>query len=269
LRSYEFHSAHEADIARLAAHTQLRHLSFYTWTNASSKGLEHLSSVTQLTSLKFHGWLTERTGTERDTAEMVQRRLEVQSQLGSALLSLPQLQQLELAHIPSGPVTDALAKLTALTKLVCWVKQVGENHTWSLPSVQVLICDLTWQQLAGLRAPQLRRLAGASPSYHLHQTCSQTQQLPPPGPEARLAAARGPLRWCNNVVLHWSSWSPEVVTEWLGSLGEAWQPDPSVMQPNSGSGLPEWKLQLWDFRSPLVGATLALLPSGLTHLNIR
>jgi len=272
LRSLALDCAYEADFVRLAALTQLKHLSFNTWTNASSEGLVHLSSLTHLTSLEFWGWLTE---CKEDTPIMVQRRQAVQAQLGSALLSLQQLQQLELGHAPFGPVTDALAKLTALTQLALFSGGPDDDdghHTWSLPSVQELYCNMTWQRLASLHAPQLRMLGGellfsARLPFYLHRLIGEAQQQPKPGPEVRLAAARGPLRWCNDVELQWPSLSSEEVTEWLGSLGEAWKPDRSVLL--SGSGLPEWKLELCGFTLPLVGSTLALLPSGLTHLRIR
>jgi hypothetical protein len=132
LRSLALDCAYEADFARLAALTQLRHLSFLTWTNASSEGLVQLSSLTHLTSLQFWGWMKK---SKKDTSSMVQRRQAVQAQLGSALLSLQQLQQLELCHAPSGPVTDALAKLTALTQLSLFSggsdgDDADEHHTW-------------------------------------------------------------------------------------------------------------------------------------------
>ncbi len=123
---------------------------------------------------------------------MVQRRQAVQAQLGRALLSLLQLQQLELSHAPSGPVTDALAKVTALTQLTLVSGDDG-HHTWSLPSVQELYCDMTWQQLNRLHAPQLRVLGGtvlfsARLPFYLHLLIGEAQK---PGPEVRLAAARG------------------------------------------------------------------------------
>ncbi len=208
----------------------------------------------------------------RETAEMVQQRLAVQAQLGSALLHLPQLQQLQLCMAPFGPVTHALAQLTSLTRLVCWQRLHGSSA--GLPSVQELYCDMSWKELASLHAPQLRWLAGgvlnfgrASQSFTL--LCYEDEQQLERW--ELLAAARGPLRWCNRLRLYMPEASPEQVTERLSSLGQAWRPDPSVLQRSNSNGSTRsvWQLEVSSLRAPLSGAALSLLPSGLTHFYIR
>jgi hypothetical protein len=266
------------DYTALAAVSQLRE--FKHCSADIGQELLQLSALTAITSLAVHH--SSNAGFS-DVA---------QAALSAALTNLSQLRRLELSSIPVGPVTDALARLPGLTSLTCrgiMPATPGLDHrTWSLPYVQELhASSMTWQQLASLHAPQLKRLRECLGLGLSINPLKKDQRQSKPGPEVLLAAARGPLRWCNRVSLHWPGLSAQEAAEWLGSLAEGWEPDASVMQPCeddceasllkrlgisrqlTGSSARVWELELSGRQFCLTGALLSLLPVGLTCLSFR
>jgi hypothetical protein len=291
LHSLSVKSRHSIDFNALAAVSQLR--KFEDNAFDLGRGLLQLSALTSITCLSVCAWLARKEDTGVDSAYEQQQRQIAQSELATSLDHLPQLQHLSLMSPPVGPVTDALARLPGLTSLKCWaalpIAPVGQGHpTWRLPFVIDLCLSMTWQQLASLHAPQLRRLRGSQPrgQLWLNSLFAERRKQPKPGPEVRLAAAKGPLRWCNRVVLHWPSLTAAEVSEWLSSLAEGWQPDASVMQPCeddleawslyrlgigrqlSDSNTRVWELELNSFDASLTAPLLTLLPTGLNYLSI-
>jgi hypothetical protein len=184
-----------------------------------------------------------------------------QSELGSALAALSNLQSLSISHAPPGPVTLALSQLTRLTELMLYQQQVVDNAgPLVLPSCVklTLYYNMLAQHLASIDAPQLRSL-------------ELTMALKPSDLDALRWLCRGVLRACSSLALdlkHASSKEDTVALMEL--LGQDWQPlRPSSIKglegsSSSGDAPSRWSLQLRSTHCSR--QSLELLPKGLGSL---
>jgi hypothetical protein len=230
--------------------TQLKALALET---INVKGVSALAQLTGLTELKLYSESTSRLFSAEE-----------QSELGSTLAALSNLQSVDLNHAPPGPVTQSLSQLTGLTKLrLEEQRKVSNPGSLVLPScVELLLLPsgTCVQHLASIEAPQLQ---------HLNVTLAvQPSEL-----GALRELCRGVLRACSCLPLNLHTWSKEDTVALMAVLSRDWQPSAEALQPIRSSSIDsyqfprEWTLELWY--APLTRQCLELLPKGLAILYLR
>jgi hypothetical protein len=181
-----------------------------------------------------------------------------QSELGSALAALSNLQNLLLSHAPPGPVTQALMQLTGLTEL--WLTQqdlIIEPRPLILPSCVRLTLpfSLSPQHVASIKAPQLQHL-------------DAKLELEPSDLDTLRELCRGVLKACSRLPLHLHhAWSKEDTAALMAVLSQGWQPLVSTHTAllDSRTKSRQWSLELWH--AHLSRQCLSLLPKGLAQLS--
>jgi hypothetical protein len=193
---------------------------------------------------------------------------EEQSELGSALAALSNLQSMHINHAPPGPVTQALSQLTGLTELR--LQQQGlalDPGPLVLPSCVklTLLNYIAIKHLGGIQAPMLQYL-----DVSLMVECSDLDAL------RRLS--RGVLRVCSSLdILLDNTWSMEDTVALMAVLSHDWQPPAGTLQPlrstsigpesSSSCTLPrQWRLRLLNAHCSR--QCLELLPEGLGSLHL-
>jgi hypothetical protein len=239
---------------------QLRTL---TLLSASIKGVSNIAQLTALTQLELRSVFP---GQQLFSAAE-------QSELGSTLAALTNLQNLLPSHAPPGPVTQALSQLTGLTQLVL-SKQglVHDPGPLVLPSCVKLAFweNIEVQHLTSIDAPQLRHL-------------DVDLALKPSDVDALRRLCRGVLWACGSLIIHldkaWckETWSNENIVALMAVLGQDWQPSAEALQPlrcsdigleeSCTSNLPrQWSLKL--SYTDCSRQCLELLPKGLRSLRL-
>jgi hypothetical protein len=232
--------------------TQLKALSLYTNNIKGASALAQLTGLTQL---------------ELPSEQLFSA--EEQSELGSALAALSNLQSLLISHAPPGPVTQALSQLTGLTELTLTRQDLVPNPgPLILPScVRLSFCpqwnDIAIQHLRSTDAPQLRHLV-------------VSLAVKPSDLDALALLCKGVLRACSSLAIHLDkAWSKEDTVALMAVLSQDWQPAAEALQllrcsiigleRSCTSDLVEqWGLRLRD--AHLSRQCLELLPRGLSVL---
>jgi hypothetical protein len=188
--------------------TQLKGLTLYT---PNVKGVTAIAQLNGLTYL------------ELDSAPRSQLLSAAeQSELGSTLAALTNLQSLRIDHAPPGPVTQALSQLTSLTELTLYQQSLVPNPgPLTLPScVKLTFCiSISMRHLASIQAPKLQHLAGASLA------------LTPSNLDSLRRLCRGVLRACSRLTLYLHhAWSKEDTVALMAVLSQDWQPSAEALQ---------------------------------------
>jgi hypothetical protein len=234
---------------------QLRTL---TLLSASIKGVSNVGQLTGLTQLELRSVFP---GQQLFSAAE-------QSELGSALAALSNLQNLLISNAPFGPVTQVLFQLTGLTQLVLSHQGLVHNpgpHV--LPSCVKLTFweNIEVQHLVSIDAPQLLDLY-------------VSLAVKPSDLDALRRLCRGVLRACSSLSIHLNkAWSKEDTVALMAVLSKDWQPSAEALQPVRCSymGLQEsrtlalprkWHLELWHTHCSC--QCLKLLPKGLSSLHL-
>jgi hypothetical protein len=231
--------------------TQLKSL---TLLMLGIKGASAIAQLTGLTQLK----LGSPPQTHSD---------EGQSELGSALAALSNLQSLRIHRASSEPVSQALSQLTALTELTLYLQAAVHNSgPFTLPSCVklTLLYRTAVQHLANIQAPKL-------------QCLDVDLAVKPSDFDALRQLCRGVLRACSNLSLNMRACSKEDTVALMAMLSQDWQPFAEAPQPirNNGIGLEwrststplkQWSLQLSDTHCSC--QCLELLPKGLRSLSL-
>jgi hypothetical protein len=240
----------------LQGYTQLKELSL-SYTNL--KGVGAVAQLTGLTKLELHPFTL---GYRLFSASE-------QSELGSALAAISNLQCLHIDHAPPGPVTEALSQLTTLTVL-CLMQQraVPNPGPLALPSVRSLTFlhgYITAKHLVCIDAPQL---------WHMPLNLA----LKPSDLPDLLRLCRGMLRACSSLSLNLDDfWSDKDTIAVMTVLHQDWQPSAEALCPlMSGSGSQvqgsastnnQWSLALLNTHCSR--KCLSLLPKGLNCLYLE
>jgi hypothetical protein len=233
------------------------HLRTLTVLSSNIKGASAIAQLTGLTQLELHS---------ADPGQQLFSPAE-QSELGSALSALSNLQNLLLDHAPPGPVTQALSQLTGLTQLVLAQQDLVPNPgPLILPSCVMLIFwfDFAIQHLLSIDAPQLQ---------HLNVRLA----LQPSDLDALKRLCRGVLRACSSLSLVLRAWSKEDTVALMAVLNKDWQPTAEALQPLRYSSiglersrtlplLRQWSLEL-DY-THCSRRCLELIPKGLGSLRL-
>jgi hypothetical protein len=252
LRSLWVSAVQLDDCCFLQTMTQLKKL---TLGERNIKGVVALAQLTGLTSLYLSS-----------EPQPGAPALAEQSELGSALASLRNLQFLGISHALPGPVTQALSQLSGLTQLV--LSEQGLVHNPGplvLPAcVKLLFFGfIPLQHMASIKAPQLQ-----------HLDVSLTVQPSELGILRELC--RGVLKACSPLSLVLGhAWSKEDTVALMTVLNKDWQPSAGALQPfgsdrtsyqDSSRQPRQWRLQL--FYTHLSCPCLSLLPKGLAELRL-
>jgi hypothetical protein len=254
------HSLHLSSVqlnghCSLLTMTQLKQLELdYT----SIRGVGALAQLTGLTRLQLRPGLNSGTPKLFTAAE--------QSELGSALAALTNLQCLRISHAPPGPVTQALSQLTALTELYLLDQHLVTNPgPLVLPSCVKLTLPngISVQHLASTQASRLQ---------HLNATLT----LQPSELGLLTELCRGVLKACSPLSMTLGrAWSKEDTVGLMTVLSQDWQPLAEVVQPleaahtglqDSSRESRQWSLKIW--RVHLSRQCLSLLPRGLAGLSL-
>jgi hypothetical protein len=258
LRSLDVRVVQLDDCWFLQTVTQLKKLSLGC---NSIKGMAALAQLTGLTSLQLRPGLQPDIPKQMSAAE--------QSELGSALSALTNLQNLRIGHAPPGPITQALAQLTALTELTLARQYLVSNPgPVVLPGCVNLSFELSTsvQHVASIQAPQLQHLdvsltVQPSELTTLRQVC------------------RGVLTACSSLSLRLGrAWSKEDTVALMTVLSQDWQPSAEALHPSvpthinhhestSSGCVTQCSLELWS--APLDRQCLSLLPKGLAVLSLK
>jgi hypothetical protein len=186
-----------------------------------------------------------------------------QSELGSALATLSNLQCLQFDHAPFGPVTQVLSQLTALTELWLYEHGSGPNPgSLTLPScvklnfTRGLDLKLGAEDLARIEAPRLRHL----------DLRSGWLALKPSDLDALRRLCRGVLSASSNLLLDLQHlWSKEDTVALMTVLSQGWQPSAEARQ----ASIKELSWCLAIRNAHLSCRCLSLLPKGLTYMYLR
>jgi hypothetical protein len=192
-----------------------------------------------------------------------------QSELGSALASLTNLQCLHFDHAPPGPVTEALSQLTALTELTLVEQGLVPNPgPLTLPSCVRLRLDynISVQHLASIQAPKLQ---------HLTLDISRLA-LCPSDLDSLRRLCKGVLRACSSLTLDLRTWSKEDTVALMAVVSRDWQPSAEALQPtrcssigverSSSDSSRHRSLRLWYTHCSR--QYLELLPKGLHTVSL-
>jgi hypothetical protein len=238
---------------RLQGCTQLKALSLSFDNLKRASPIAHLTGLTQL---------------EVFSVSMKPKLLSAaeQSELGSTLAALSNLQSLRIDHAPPGPVAQALSQLTGLTELALTRQDLVPNPgPLTLPTCVRLSFwnDIAIQHLRSMDAPQLQHLL-------------VSLAVKPSDLDALRLLCKGVLRACSSLVIHLGkAWSKEDTVALMAALSQDWQPTAEAVQPIrlsssdfGGSNPPGlWSLCLSNTRCSR--ECLELLPKGLSSLRLR
>jgi hypothetical protein len=244
--------------------TQLQELSLGYMYHV--KGVSALAQLTGLTSLKL-------SGPHATIGAHQQFAPEQQSELGSFLAALKGLRILDINFFPSGPVTQAVSQLTALTELILHHMDVAGNPgPVVLPSALSLrSCGnyVTPKHLADITAPQLLHL--------------EAGMVPEPGDLNTLRLlCRGTLRAASILRLDLQNkWSKEDTATLMAMLYQSWQASAQALcaaaddtlkrehgtcSSSSSSNARERELAVW--RTCCSRQCLSLVSNALTRLKL-
>jgi hypothetical protein len=232
--------------------TQLRTL---TCLSSNIKGASAIAQLTGLTQLELR---SAYPGQQLFSAAE-------QSELGSTLAALSNLQSLQISHAPPGPVTHALSQLTGLTEL--WLTQqelVVDPTPLILPRCVKLTLypETRVHHLGSIDAPQLRNL-------------DVSLALKPNDLDVLRRVGMGVLKACTSLAIHLmdEAWSKEDTVALMAALSQDWQPSAQALQPVKSnsigperSSISSWSLQLWH--THVSRQCLELLPKGLGCLHL-
>jgi hypothetical protein len=233
---------------------QLQSLTLFT---PSIKGVSNIAQLTGLTQFGLH---SASNNSQQFSAEE-------QSELGSALAALSNLQCLSISHAPPGPVTQALSQLSGLAELTLAQQDlVATPGPLTLPSCVKLTLDfrIRVQHLASVAAPYLQHL-------------DVTVTVKPSDLDALREPCTGVLRACCSLSFDLHAWSKEDTVALMAVLSQGWQPSAEALQlqpirsasVNSGSSCQpprQWCLRLLNTHCSR--QCLALLPKGLSSPNM-
>jgi hypothetical protein len=224
----------------LQGYSQLKALTLFT---PHVKGASAIAQLTGLTQLAL--WSAFPGQQLFSAAE--------QSELGSTLAALSNLQSLSISHAPPGPVTQALSQLAALTELRLYQQHLVPNPgPLTLPSCVKLTLqfNISVRQLASINASELRSL-------------NFTLALKPSDLDTLRELCRGVLKACSSLFLDLQhAWSKEDTVDLMAVLSQDWQPFAEALEPiPSGSKGPrQWSLKLKHTHCSR--QCLKLLPKG-------
>jgi hypothetical protein len=226
------------------------------------KGVGALAELTGLTELELH----QDTWNNRQVISAAE-----QSELGSTLAALSNLQSLHISTAPPGPVTEALSQLTGLTELTLYQQHLVPNPgPLVLPSCVklALLCDLSIQHLACIEVPHLQHLVASLKMQPLELIILR-----------RLC--RGVLSACSTLTLTLGrGWSNEDTVALMTVLSKDWQPSAEALQAVSSSSI---RLESSSSSSSITARKssflrlsfttcsrqcLELLPKGLSSLDL-
>jgi hypothetical protein len=236
----------------LQACTQLKalHLFVGNWKGASA--------IAQLTGLTRLNLFTASYTQLFSAAE--------QSELGSALAALSNIQSLHLSNAPPGPVAQALSQLTALTELALFQQSIVPNpDPLNLPScVRLTFWNrISVRHLASIQAPKLQYL-------------DVSLAVKPSDLDGLKLLCKGVLKACSSLGVNLEkAWSSRNTVALMAMISQDWQPSAQALQPirstlglTSSSNIPrQWNLTLQNAHCSR--QCLELLPKGLGSLHLR
>jgi hypothetical protein len=222
--------------------------------NNGMKGLDAISHLSGLTQLKlgYHGYDSD----PFDPTTI--------SELGSALRTLRNLEDLDIPFVPPGPMADAISRLKALTQLRLGTKQATCGlFLLTLPAVRSLhLSRVTAAQLACITAPLLEDLTA--------------QVVYSPGDASLFQVlCVGLLRFCRDLRLRPSLSSngaqrEEGLAQVMAVVGTSWRP--AAVAAREAAGGSDVKLHQWRLCLDVGQVTrqaLMHLPHGITHLELE
>jgi hypothetical protein len=250
LRILKVYNMNQCPASVLASLSQLQELTFH---QADIQQVSTLAQLTGLTQLEMGFY-------EDHTSEWPSK---AQQELAEVLNALSSLQRLSIVQVPPGPIHEALAQMTTVTKLTCREMLPEQGHLL-LPSVRSLTVShiATTRQLLCIDAPQLQEFQDADELW---------LQWGPGTAEDLRRLCRGVLRACDSLVLnfnaprsrqHAAATRAEAV-EWTSVLSQEW-PATTYTQANR-AGL--WSLTING--ASCTSQFLSLLPSNITELTLR
>jgi hypothetical protein len=261
LAAVRLDSLHRLDVRMDLSHawflqgcTQLQALALYT---NNLKGASAIAQLTGLTQLELWSKCRE------------QLSVPEQSELGSALAALSDIQSLLISHAPPGPVTEALSQLTGLTELALEKQGLVPNPgPLTLPSCVrlTLYYYISVQHLASIQAPKLQHLT--------LDICRLA--LCPSDLDSLRRLCRGVLGACSSLTLDLRTWSTEETVDLMAVLSQDWQPTAEALQPVrcssaglQGSSSSSKPCRQWGLKLRFTHCSrqcLELLPKGLHSL---
>jgi hypothetical protein len=226
-----------------------KQLKALTIRTANFKGVSAISQLTELTGLCLVTGL-----------QLALLPAEEQSELGSTLAALRNLQSLSISHAPPGPVTQALSQLTGLTELTLSQQDLVHNPgPLILPSCinLTLYFDIAVQHLTSINAPQLQ---------DLEVTLTEVK---PSDLDALRWLCRGVLRVCNYLFLDLKhAWSKEETAALMQLLGQDWQPYRSNLTGLERRSSSNMQPTLQLLHTHCSRQSLKLIPKGLCSLHL-
>jgi hypothetical protein len=233
-------------------------LKTFTLVTTKVKGVSAIAQLTGLTQFKlFSGSWDCHAFTAAE-----------QSELGSTLAALTNLQSLLISHAPPGPVTQALSQLTGLTELTLYQQHVVvDPGPLILPSCVKLSFG---SSISVQHAASIAMEASIEASQLQHLKLRLTVQSSELG--AFRSLCRGLLRACSCLSLELRDWSKEDTVALMAVLSRDWQPSAEALQPIRSSSIDscqpsrQWSLKIWSTRCSR--QCLELLPKGLSSLDL-